>query len=182
MTDGVCKLLQRLWDLNEEDGIRQSRTDPSGSRDEIATLDAARTVRLSPMLKARYAFAGTWRKAALDQTWLDYEDIGDAVIKTRMSREAHAQIAARGLPWKISGAQATLFGIRDDTSEATYLIWRPGHAEPAICACYGGRSDLFRDLERFLEFLTGGCLHDDSIELAASAAAESGSVTSRETI
>ncbi len=70
MVDRVRDLLRQLWNLNKQDGIRQSRNEPSDPQDDIATLDGARTMRLSPMLRERYAFAGRWRKAALDQTWL----------------------------------------------------------------------------------------------------------------
>ncbi|MCF4130195.1 hypothetical protein [Methylobacterium sp. SyP6R] len=181
MADRVCDLLRQLWDLNKKDGIRQSRSEPSDPPDDIVTLDAARTMRLSPMLRERYAFAGRWRKAALDQTWLDLDAIDAAVIETCMSREAHAQTASRTLPWAITEAQVTLFGINDDTREATYLIWLPDREEPAICAFYGGRSDLFSDLGRFLEFLVGDRVHDDTVELAARAVPEAARMVSRQT-
>lgn len=181
MVDRVCDLLRQLWNLNEEDGIRQSRNDPSGAQDDIATLDGARPMRLSPMLRERYAFAGRWRKAALDQTWLGLNDINTAVIETCLDREVHAQAASRTLPWTISKAQVTLFGINHDTREATYLIWLPDREEPVICAFYGGRSDLFGDLERFLEFLVGDRVHDDSIELAAREVTGSAGMAFRQT-
>ncbi len=167
MVDRVRDLLRQLWSLNKQDGIRQSRSDPSDPQHDIVTFDAARTMRLSPMLRERFAFAGRWRNAALNQTWLDLDDIDTAMIETCMSREAHAQIASRTLPWTISEAQVTLFGINDDTLEAAYLIWLPDREEPVICAFYGGRADLFYDFERFLEFLVGDRVHDDSVEVAA---------------
>jgi hypothetical protein len=177
--DSVSDLLRRLWRLNQEDGIQQSRSDPSDPTDEIATLAGA--ARLSPMLKERYAFAGTWRKAALDQNWLALEDIDAAIIRTRASREFHARTASSAFRAELSRAQVALFGINHGTNEATYLIWAPGREEPAICAYYGGRSDLFGDLQRFLAFLVGDLVHDDSLALVESGVIEAGSLPVRQT-
>jgi hypothetical protein len=172
MTDDIGALLQHLWILNEKDDVRQAREEACDPAGGIATLDPSITLAMSPMLRARYAFADAWHGAAHGQTWLAVGAVMTASALLRERAWHHAQMAllARTVPGGIDPARMVLFGIDDARGGATYLIWRHDGAEPMVCAFYGGGLDTFSDLGRYLEFLVGETTHDDSAELLAASA------------
>mgnify|MGYP003340149668 CR=1 FL=1 len=78
--------------------------------------------------------------------------------KEAVLEELKPRLAKRG----IDPARMALFGIDEDRGGATYLIWRPDGTEPMVTAFYGGGFDIFASLGRYLEFLIGERVHDDS--------------------
>lgn len=167
MTDEIGALLRHLWMLNDKDDVRQAREQACEPAGGITTLDPATTLAMSPMLRARYAFADAWHGAAHGQTWPGVREVAIASAQLREHAWHHAQVAmlARAVPGGIEPARMALFGIDDARGGATYLIWRHDGAEPMVCAFYGGGLDIFADLGRYLEFLVGERTHDDSAEL-----------------
>ncbi|WP_187371385.1 hypothetical protein [Methylobacterium oryzihabitans] len=171
MTDDIGALLQHLWILNDKDDVRQAREEACDPAYGIAALDPATTLAMSPMLRARYAFADAWHGAAYGQTWLALGAVATASAQLRERAWHHAQMEtlAETFPRGIDPARMALFGIDEDRGGATYLIWRPDGTEPMVCAFYGGGLDIFASLGRYLEFLIGERVHDDSAELLAAA-------------
>lgn len=172
MIDDIGALLLHLWTLNDKDDMRQAREEASGPACGIAALDPATTLAMSPMLRARYAFADAWHGAAHGQTWLAVGAVAttSALLRERAWHRAQMEILADTFPGSIEPARTVLFGIDDARGGATYLIWRHDDAEPMVCAFYGGGLDTFADLGRYLEFLVGERTHDDSAELLAASA------------
>lgn len=172
MNDDIGALLRHLWILNDKDDVRQTREEACDPACGIAALDPATTLAMSPMLRARYAFADAWHGAAHGQTWLAVGSVStaSALLHERAWHRAQMATLARTVPGGIEPARMVLFGIDDARGGATYLIWRHGGAEPMVCAFYGGGLDTFADLGRYLEFLVGETTHDDSAELLATSA------------
>lgn len=97
MSHGMRHRLEQLRSLNDTDDIRQSLEDPASGAD-IATLDPATTMPLSPMLRERFAFAGAWDGAALGQTWLGLAQVAAA---SALVRDRPSDCARTGfwIPW-----------------------------------------------------------------------------------
>ncbi|TNC05945.1 hypothetical protein FF100_35075 [Methylobacterium terricola] len=68
MVCDVEALLRRLWCLNDKDDIRPSRQVAPASASQIATLDPAVMLAMSPRLRARDTVADAWHGAAFGQT------------------------------------------------------------------------------------------------------------------
>ncbi|WP_209437103.1 hypothetical protein [Methylobacterium variabile] len=182
MTDDIGALLRHLWILNDKDDVRQGREEACDPACGIAALDPATTLAMSPMLRARYAVADAWHGAAHGQTWLAVGAVAtaSALLRERAWHRAQMATLARIVPGGIEPARMVLFGIDDARGGATYLIWRLGSAEPMVCAFYGGGLDTFADLGRYLEFLLGERVHDDSAELLAASGVRVRPVAARE--
>ena len=167
MAHDIHQWLERLHRLNEKDDIRQSVEVPASSGEVIATLDPDMTMPLSPMLRARFAYAGAWAGAALGQTWLGLGQIAEAPAGVREC-SWHIEHLARmtsELSEPVGPSRITLYGLDATKGGATYLVWRAEAEEPAVLAFYGGGLDRFLDLGSYLAFLVGERVHDDSAEL-----------------
>lgn len=167
MVGDVEALLRQLWNLNDKDDIRQAREEAPASASEIPTCDPATTLAMSPMLRARYAFADAWHGAAFGQTWPGLREIAtiSARLRERPWHDAHMKAMARALPEGADPGRVVVLGIDEAKGQATYLVAQGDDVEPVVCTFYGGGRNLFRDLGRYLEFLVGERVHDDSLEI-----------------
>ncbi len=147
----VPALLARLRESNARDGVAQRvyPADPVPAR--IPTLAAGKTWPVSPMLRARFEFAGRWVAAFLEQTWLAAGELAPLAPALRR------QVALRREHWtqspvsKLPEDRLTLFGADRRAGDETYLVWTPGKAEPAVSYFAGASEKRHRDLRAFLE-------------------------------
>jgi hypothetical protein len=156
--NSIRKLLETLHKRNSENdysGILRQITSPPEELRPIVTLDSARTRELSPMLKARFSFAGEWQNAAASQRWLSLQQI--SVVSS--CQQIMQQISLRINNWPTSLLSTTppdsvaLFGIDEDEGEETYLVWHEG-IEPIIVTYIGNEERAYPDFKEYLLFLT----------------------------
>lgn len=167
MAYDVAELLHLLWRLNDKDDVRQSLEGPSALGADIVTLDPETTMPLSPMLRARFAYAGAWDRAAFAQTWPGLAQIAatTALVRDRPWHVGHVATMSGAFPLPVGPYRITLYGLDAARGDATYLVWCTDTVESAVCAFYGGGCDRFLDLSRYLAFLVGERSHDDSAEM-----------------
>ena len=167
MAHDVAELLHLLWRLNDKDDVRQSLEEPSAPCADIATLAPETTMPLSPMLRARFAYAGAWDRAAFGQTWPGLAQIAaiTALVRDRPWHVGHVAKMSGAFPLPVGPSRIALYGLDAARGDATYLVWCTDTVEPAVCAFYGGGCDRFLDLSGYLAFLVGERSHDDSAEM-----------------
>ncbi len=152
----LLPLLKRENDRENAKGPLAQRVhaaEPAAAR--IPTLDG-KTRPMSPMLRARFAFAGRWENAVLGQTWLSTTEMGRA-LTTRQYKE---EIALRRENWtsspvaKLTLDRLSLFAADVDDQDATYLVWvaaRESAAEPKVIQFAGGSESTYKDLAAYLK-------------------------------
>ncbi|MCF4130097.1 hypothetical protein [Methylobacterium sp. SyP6R] len=166
MVHDIEELLGQLWRLNGRDRMRQAREEGLVSAERIGTLVPGVTLAMSAMLRARYAWADAWHGAAFGQDWPALRNVPalSSRLREQAWHSAHMKALARALPDGVDPARMALLGVDEARGQATYLRWCR-EQEPLVCAFYGGGVDLFLDLSRYIEFLIGERVHDDSAEI-----------------
>lgn len=150
----VGALLAILRDENarERDRTRaQKIRAPEKLPGRVPTLDGGGRP-FSPMLRARFAFAGRWENAILGQTWLSASEMARATKRAAFRKEValrreswtHSIVAKRPLD------RLTLFAIDADDGDATYLVWGPS-AEPKVLQFAGASETLYANLAAYLD-------------------------------
>jgi hypothetical protein len=122
----------------------------------LPTFDPQRRRRFSPMLQARFAYAGTITHG-LDQ-WLSPAAMARWMRK-RVVRSYHKALREHWV-----GSAPNLFPDRDLTlltvtkglpEDLTYLVWHPAAKEPEIWSYSGMASHRFKNLAAFLTWVLG---------------------------
>jgi hypothetical protein len=131
------------------DMLAQKIEPPEPTPKKIPTLDGGGR-RVTPMLAARFAFAGRWRNAILGQTWLSASDMSRVQQRrpwrqeVELRRENYTSSPVSKLPLD----RLSLFAIGKE-GDATYLIWdRTG--EPSLRQFSGSSEDRFSNLVAYL--------------------------------
>lgn len=155
MKKDVTALLAILRGENERGTGTQKLSAPEETPRRVPTLDGAGRP-VTPMLRARFAFAGRWKNALQAQTWLSAADMG-RVAKTRAWR---TEVELRRENWpqssvsKLPVARLSLFAVDTDDGDATYLVWGTGD-EPKVIEFSGGSETVHRDFQAYLQHHVG---------------------------
>jgi hypothetical protein len=161
----TAELLEALFRRNESDPEHgpQVRSGPESEVSQISTLAGTRR-SLSPMIRARFEYAGTWENVNLDQTWLSLSQIE----KVDTNHQALEWIRLRRENWEhcppanVAAEEVSLFGINPFEPEETYLVWRNNTIEPEVWRFFGADYKMFANIDSFLNYLLGFQLSDDS--------------------
>jgi len=126
---------------------------PEFSTDRIPTLERGIYQNSTPMLNARFAYAGSWVNAYLAHTWLgirEMEQVWDDV-------EVLEQIRIRRENWEESPPASaplnriSLFGIYREQCEEIYLLWDiEDSVEPRVYSYAGNYEEQFTSLADFV--------------------------------
>jgi hypothetical protein len=161
----VATLLALLQRENERENAKGPLTQeiraPEKMPRRVPTLDGGGRP-LSPMLRARFAFAGRWQNAILGQTWLSASEMArapktrDLVEEVALRRESWT----RSLVSKLPLDRLSLFAVDVDDGDATYLVWGKG-AEPKVLELCGASEKAYKDFATYLAahlgtFVTSG--------------------------
>ncbi len=168
----MARLLGRLKQMNDQEpelGPQVLHPATPLLEAQILTLDEKSSISLSPMLRARFEFAGRWENANLCQTWLSLENIAEWFADTnlveamRLRRENWDHVP----PANVASDKCAIYGFDMEEVEETYLVWRDTRQEPEVWRFVGADYKCFRDLERFLEYLVGDRDADDADQMGA---------------
>jgi len=158
----VTTLLRRLRGQNDrryrDDVLEQTIRPPGPARQRVPSLAKGRRVVMSPMLRERFAFSGTWTHAAGGETWLSVSDMARAWTTRRIQRNLavsrkywEGHVLTRHPPERLS-----LFGMWLEENDATFLVWpEEAGAEPRIVAYSSQHVDEYRNLKAYLRRLVG---------------------------
>lgn len=117
---------------------------------DLSTFDSKVSRKLTPMLKARFAFAGAWKMG--QEIWLSASDITSAV-KNKAIKPYHRSLREHwqgSAPMRFADDRLTLFGITEGVPEdLTYLVWESDDEEPTIWTCEGFDAHTFTTLEQY---------------------------------
>jgi hypothetical protein len=122
---------------------------------DLATLSPETRSALSPMLAARFAFAGAIHD--LSGHMLSTKEIEQTVTKKRFKAivESHAQHWEGSAPATYPHDRLSLFSIGSlDDANLTYLVWANSRSrEPQLWAYSGQHEDRYENLAEYVEFL-----------------------------
>ncbi len=131
-----------------EETITQTLS-PATAIDRLPTFGAKVARAVSPMLKARFEFAGSWQEGT--DIWLAPSDMAKqmrskSVLKTHRAIREHWEDSA---PMQYGDHQLTLFRVTPGVPEnLTYLVWSDD--EPEVWAYVGMNERRFKNLNAFL--------------------------------
>ena len=162
----TLKLLNRIRDYNENAPDRRHHLiePPARQLNYIATLAPDRLRPLSPMLQARFDYCGTWHDADLNQNWLSQTAIANYRNNPILSKwiELRSENWNWAPPGSVAPENCAVFGYSAHELEETYLVWEDGVEEPAIWRYSSAQYHRFDNLDRYLEYILGDRLDDDS--------------------
>lgn len=125
----------------------------------MATLQQGHYRPLSPMLKARFEYAGSWKEADAGHEWLDLTQIEECLRDQRVLKQIRERIQV----WnesslaKLPPSRISLFGLYRDQSEEIYLIWpNENGTEPKVLSYAGNFEAEFTNLGHYLKHLIDG--------------------------
>lgn len=152
-------LLGILRDENAKGSMGQRLQPADKVPARVPTLDG-KSRAATPMLRARFAFAGRWTGALLGQTWLSASDMA-RVQKTRAHRQ---ELTLRRENWarspvaKLPLERLSLFAVDVDDGDATYLVWGAAGVEPRVITFCGGSEARYRDLATLVKTYVGAAV------------------------
>jgi hypothetical protein len=126
---------------------------PPRKLNRVPTFQAGVSRKLTPMLQARFEYAGRIQHG-LD-TWLSLRQMGIWVRKTEVGDHHRARRShwIDSPPNLHPDSRLSLFGITDGVPQnAVYLVWGDEGDEPRVWACSGMDADEFDTLEGFLRW------------------------------
>lgn len=128
---------------------------------KIPTLQPGHYRKITPYLKARFEYAGSWKEADGGNEWLGLGQM-DAVLQEPKVLE---QIRSRPELWtesplvQMPASRISLFGLYPEQYEEIYLIWPLDDAEdgePEILSYAGNYERQFSDFAQYLHCLMDG--------------------------
>ena len=154
----VATLLHELSELRMKDKYAQEFPQrihpPDHGNSGIPTLEPSVNRKLSPMLRARFNFAGDWENAFIGSTWLGIPSMKSYLRK----RSVRKQIAVRGTYWEGSVVaryhpqRIGLFSIDLDDGSETYLVWpRKDSVEPRLVWYVAQQEHRFKNLKEYVQ-------------------------------
>ena len=134
---------------------QQDLSPPEAATAGIPTLDPDVSRKPTPMLRARYAFAGSWTNASAGQEWLSLADMAKIprdkkVMKHIRSHRDHWEGSA---PAQFEFDRLSLFALsRDNPESHMYLVWpEQEKGEPELWTYSGQSERKFKDLKAYVE-------------------------------
>ena len=164
--ENVLVLLQRMRERNDADPNREEHEcfPPDKPATRIATLDPQITRPLSPMVQARFDFAGAWKDARLSRNWLSLAQIAHAKDDPQIAES----IAIRREnsygdepPGGVAADRCAIFAHNPYELDETYLVWTDDNEEPVVWEYFGGDVSYFANLESYLSYIVGNKETDD---------------------
>jgi hypothetical protein len=135
-------------------GIEESvslEIEPAEPVQTIPTFRPGRDRQVSPMLKARYDYAGAWNWAG--DLWLAASEMPRR-MRSRSVKSYHRALRENwedSAPMLFRDERLSLFGVSDGVPDnLTYLVWGESEAEPELWRYAGLESHRFKDLSEFL--------------------------------
>lgn len=164
--DNVLALLRRMKALNDADPSREEHDvlPPDKPATHITTLDGQTIRPLSPMLQARFDFAGAWRDARLSQNWLSLAEIGAANNDPQIAESIAIRTEnsyGEEPPGGVAPDSCAIFAHNPHELDETYLVWHGDSEEPVIWEYFGGDVSYFVHLESYLSHIVGDTDVDD---------------------
>jgi hypothetical protein len=132
----------------------QKLSKPSGDTSKIPVLEKGEYKKASPMIKARFDFAGKWGNAYV-MDWLGLPDMEKIWASPKMMKD----IATLKENWESSAPaeydykDLSLFGYDKDEKDMIFLVWT-GVEEPEIWFYSGQNFKKYKTLADFLKFIT----------------------------
>lgn len=167
MKSKTLTLLERMRDQNLleiENHDLQELSPPQLGNNKIATLKSGVFRALSPMLKERFLFSGSWINARLSQNWLSLTEIQEidqnsvASEWLRLRRENWDHVP----PESVASENCAIFAYNPYEPNETYLVWANEAVEPEIWEFYDADYSVFQNLDRYLEYIVGDRKVDDT--------------------
>jgi hypothetical protein len=119
---------------------------------QVPTLEAGVRHRPTPMLEARFHFAGTIRDAT--EKWLGPAEMDKARANKKLMKHftSHHDHWTGSAPAVIPKERLSLFAYDVGAEEnQTYLVWpERGGGEPQVWRYHGQNERRFKDLDKFL--------------------------------
>jgi hypothetical protein len=124
----------------------------------VPTFDPEVTRDLTPMLQARFEYAGSWKSG--QDVWLSACQMA-SLMQSKAIRPYHRSLREDwdgSAPMVFSDERLTLFGITEGVPEnLVYLAWATGGEEPEVWTYAGFDTHKFKDLEHYFNW----CLERD---------------------
>lgn len=163
----ILDLLKRMQAMREQDPEQGGSTPapPDGRDDRIRTLEPGVYRPLSPMLRARFAFAASWEDAFLTQSLLSLSEIEQFETNPELleliglRRENWSDLP----PESVAPRDCAVFGYCPYGVDETYLVWSGDAVEPAVWTYSSSTVHHFKNLENFLGYIVDDRDSDDGI-------------------
>jgi hypothetical protein len=138
-------------------GDMRYRLDPPSEQlaERVPTLARDSYKPITPMLRARFEFAGCWVLPESGKTWLTIEEMESIWNSSRIL----SQIEIRKQNWtdsivaRFPTNQLSLFGLDLPDYNETYLHWTETSLEPEVHSYYGAEENVYSDFREFLKHL-----------------------------
>ena len=138
-----------------KDESRQELSSPEAAMRGIPTLDPDVWRKPTPVLRARYAYAGSWINASGGQEWLSLADMAkiprdETVMKHIRSHRDHWNGSA---PAQFEFGRLSLFALsRANPESHMYLVWpAKERGEPELWTYSGQSERKFKNLQAYVE-------------------------------
>ncbi len=145
-------LLVGLREINKTNipALEQIISDPKrvvGAR--IPTLFSGAYLPLTPMLTARFQFAGRWTYATLGFTWLSLSDMEDLSDFSKEAIDLRKENWPTAIVNRVPLHQIGLFATSED-GEEIYLFFDTSSLEPQIVTYVGWQENFYRNLDDYI--------------------------------
>jgi hypothetical protein len=155
----LTKLLRQLHQQRSTDAYADDfpsqPSKPTQAPTTLPTLKRGSSQPITPLLAARFTFAGRWLHASLGMEWLAPTHLRKAYTDVQIRQ----QIAIRREHWdgcilaQLPPERITLFGIDRVEFAEVYLAWKRPGTEPAVHWYTGQHEYGFANLTKYVEFL-----------------------------
>jgi hypothetical protein len=155
----VARGLAKAGMTKEEIGpLEQTIDPPEPFKSGIPTLKKGVNRKPSPMIEARFKYAGTWKQ--IDRVWLGVRAM-EETLKRRSVQQSFKSMKENwegSAPARFPAERLSLFAIVDGSDEdQTYLVWpEKDGAEPEIWAYAGQGETKHKNLEQYLKWVLKG--------------------------
>jgi hypothetical protein len=128
---------------------------------KVSTLQRGHYRKITPYLRARFEYAGSWKEADAGNKWLGLKQM-EAALQDPSVLE---QIRARPEIWtesplvQMPSSRISLFGLYPEQYEEIYLIWPlddDDGSEPEILSYAGNYEYQFSNFAEYLKCLIDG--------------------------
>ncbi len=169
--DDLKALFQRLQERNVEreveinrhfgtataDALRQRIHPVQNPMRGVPTLERGVFKSLTPMLRARFEYAGSWINATPGHTWLSTSEMEQIWDNTELLEQIGLRQAdwANSPPASAPGNQVSVFSLNSQQCEEVYLLWDEAlSCEPSVVSYISNYEEQFRNLADFVLFCT----------------------------
>ena len=128
---------------------------------KVPTLQRGQYRKITPFLKARFEYAGSWKEADGGHEWLGLKQMETAL----RDPDILEQIRVRPEIWtesplvQMPPSRISLFGLYPEQYEEIYLIWPlddDDYGEPKILSYAGNFESMYSDFAEYLHYLIAG--------------------------